>query len=208
MEYIELTIENVPGEQMEILVCLLSEEGFESFAEKADALLAYIPSREYKEQIIEELIEKFHVQSASKIIPEQNWNEVWEKEYDPVMIKDQCFIHAPFHPSRSDVRYDIVIEPKMSFGTAHHETTALMIELMLDTGFAGKKVIDMGCGTGVLAILAAKAGAVSIVAIDNDEWSYQNALENTEKNNFPGISVVLGDVNNLQEYEAVLKSFK
>jgi ribosomal protein L11 methyltransferase len=200
LEYLELTITNLQEEQAEILVSLLSEEGFESFAEENDTLTAYIPVPLFDEQKIEPLLKRFSAHATRKIIPEQNWNAVWESQYEPVLIMDRCFIRAPFHESRPGMQYEIIIEPKMSFGTAHHETTSLMIELMLETGMKGKRVLDMGCGTGILAILAAKSGAASVVAIDNDEWSCRNSLENMEKNNQPGIRVILGDAKDINNY--------
>jgi ribosomal protein L11 methyltransferase len=202
LDYLELTLKNVPEEQKEILICLLSEEGFESFKEEGEVLAAYIKVPLFDAQIIGPLLTRFDVHATHTVIPEQNWNEVWEKQYDPVLIREQCFIRAPFHDPRPDLKYDILIEPKMSFGTAHHETTSLMIELMLEISFQDRKVLDMGCGTGILAILSAKAGAAFVVAIDNDEWSYRNSLENVEKNNLSNIHVVLGDVKNIHEYQA------
>jgi ribosomal protein L11 methyltransferase len=210
VEYLELTIGPIHGIRKEELIYRLSEEGFESFIELDNSFKAYIPSSLYpapEEEApglrqTEPLLKEFHVQYTWKTITEQNWNEEWEKNYDPVIINEKCFIRAPFHPSLPGMEYEIIIEPKMSFGTAHHETTALMIGLILETKCDGKRVLDMGCGTGILAILARKTGAVSVVAIDNDEWSYLNCKDNILKNNIEGIDVVLGDVNNLKDYTA------
>ena len=124
---------------------------------------------------------------------EKDWNAVWEADYEPVLIADQCYIRAPFHEPLPNVTYDIVIEPKMSFGTAHHETTALMIEYLLTEEIQGKRVLDMGAGTGVLAILAHQRGAAAVTAIDNDPWAYENNLENNIRNHISDMTVKLGD---------------
>ena len=128
-----------------------------------------------------------------QLVEDQNWNAVWESNYEAVVIANRCGIRAPFHPENKDVEYDLVIEPKMSFGTAHHETTSNMIEFLLEEDLKNKTVLDMGCGTSVLAILAAKRGGINIYAIDNDEWAYENSLENIERNQVPEIKVLLGD---------------
>lgn len=197
MDYLELKINVRNEDQRDIILGRLSEEGFESFVEEGNALCAYIPFQLYEKEKIKSLLKGFDVYSQSSLIPGQNWNEEWEKHYDPVMLRNQCYIRASFHDPMPGVQYEIIIEPKMSFGTAHHETTSMMIELMLETEFTGRKVLDMGCGTGILAILAEKLGAFDIVAVDNDEWSYQNALENIRKNNADSIRVVLGDVKTI-----------
>jgi ribosomal protein L11 methyltransferase len=194
MDYLELKIDVGSEEQRDILLCRLLGEGFESFVEAENILLAYIPVHLFMKEMVEPILDAFHVTYQYTMIPKQNWNEEWEKHYDPVLISDKCFIRAPFHPPLKGIQFEIVIEPKMSFGTAHHETTVMMIELMMESEFTGRKVLDMGCGTGVLAILARKLGATSVVAVDNDEWSYQNSLENVRKNKADMIHVVFGDV--------------
>ena len=128
------------------------------------------------------------------LIPDQNWNAEWEKKFEPVLIAGKCYVHAQFHPDRPEFPYQLLIEPKMSFGTAHHETTFLMIEEMLDMEFRGKRVLDMGCGTGILAILAAKMGATEIMAVDYDEWAFRNAVENCNKNEVRQVIVKQGDI--------------
>ena len=132
-------------------------------------------------------------------IPDRDWNEVWESSYEPVVINEICRIRAPFHQPDSRYKFDLLIEPKMSFGTAHHETTALIIKMMLDTDFRNRDVLDMGSGTGVLAILAKKLGSATTVAIDNDEWAYRNALDNIRMNDTNDISVELGDATTLKD---------
>ncbi|MCD4731125.1 MAG: 50S ribosomal protein L11 methyltransferase, partial [Bacteroidales bacterium] len=141
-----------------------------------------------------------------KIIKEQNWNEVWESNYDPVIIKNLVYIRAPFHITNRNIKYEIIVDPKMSFGTAHHETTSLMIEMMLDEEIHAKNVLDMGCGTGILAILAEMMGAKKIDAVDNDKWAYQNSMENIDKNKCKSIRVELGDAGVIKpvEYDYIL----
>jgi len=183
-------------EKTEILIAQLSVIGFESFEEQATKLNAYIPEKDFvKDELLEiEYCLKYENSDKLKIelIPDKNWNEVWESNYPSVTIIDRCYIRASFHESKPDIEFEIVITPKMAFGTAHHETTSLMLELILRNNFKNKKVLDMGCGTGVLAILASMKEAKSITAIDIDRWSYDSTLENAELNNITNISVIEG----------------
>ena len=195
MDYFEIRIHPASEEKREILTSLLAEENFESFVETENELLAYIQAHNYVREKVEQLCDQFEVKFTEKQIPDQNWNAEWEKNFEPVLISGKCYIRAPFHAPRSDYRYEIIIEPKMSFGTAHHETTALMIEVMMQMDFMGKKVLDMGCGTGILAILADKMGASEVDAIDNDSWAYNNAMENMEKNLASAVTVKMGDMD-------------
>ena len=202
MEYVELKCSLAPGEAAfaEVIMAQLGELGYESFSETDEGLLAYIPASAFDPSILnhEELWpEGAHVEYTWCIIPDENWNAVWESNFEPVTLAERCHIRAPFHPERPEMEYDIVIEPKMSFGTAHHETTALMIEHLLETDVTGLSVLDMGSGTGVLAILASMRHASAITAIDNDEWAYNNALENILRNKTPNVSVYLGDAGML-----------
>jgi ribosomal protein L11 methyltransferase len=199
MDYLELRIDVTGEERRDIILCKLLGEGFESFVEAEGVLLAYIPSHLFVKEIVEPMLEAFQVTFKYTLVPERNWNEDWEKHYDPVLIRDKCFVRAPFHDPFPGIQYEIIIEPKMSFGTAHHETTSLMIELMLETDFLGRKVLDMGCGTGILAILADKLGAATVIAVDNDKWCYENALENITRNNSKNISVIPGDIGSLDD---------
>jgi len=203
MVYIELNVKmNPENPLMEIVMVELGELGFESFVDTEEGMLAYIPENIFNEQLIREMqIVKANPMLFSytfQKMEDKNWNEVWESNYEPVVINNKCGIRAPFHPENKDVEFDLVIEPKMSFGTAHHETTSNMIKLLLEEELSGKSVLDMGCGTSVLAILAAKRGAKDIVAIDNDEWAYNNSLENIVRNNEPDIKVLLGDASLLE----------
>jgi ribosomal protein L11 methyltransferase len=140
-------------------------------------------------------------------MPDENWNAVWESTHEPVLVEDFCWVYAPFHSINTEVKYNILIEPKMSFGTAHHSTTYMMLSFLRDEELEGRKVLDMGSGTGVLAILAKMKGAAETDAIDNDEWAYRNALENVEANGCTGINVLLGDAQLLNEkgfYDVVI----
>ncbi|MFZ4741525.1 MAG: 50S ribosomal protein L11 methyltransferase [Bacteroidales bacterium] len=200
MVYIELNIKmNSENPLMEIVMVELGELGFESFVDTEDGMLAYIQETLFDEksiqnmQIIKENPSLFSY--TFQKMEDKNWNEVWESNYDAVVINNRCGIRAPFHPENKDIEFDLVIMPKMSFGTAHHETTSNMIEFLLEEDLQNKSVLDMGCGTSVLAILAAKLGARDIVAIDNDEWAYNNSLENIVMNNVPDIKVFLGDAS-------------
>lgn len=198
MKYIKVNIYKLKKGESEILIALLSDIGFDAFEEAEDGLLAYIPAEIFNLDSIKEIISKFpHSQFQWESIPDINWNEQWEKQFKPVAIKGKCLVRAPFHESQSGFALEIIIEPKMSFGTAHHETTALMIEFLLDQEMRDKDVLDMGCGTGILAILASKLGARKVLAIDNDEWAFRNALENVELNSAGNVTVELGDISSI-----------
>ena len=202
MEYIELscTLRNDEGLQ-DILIAKLSEIGFESFVENDEVLLAYIQGELYDEQLLKEIFvgQLFHdVQYLMTQIEERNWNAEWESNYPFVLIDERCMVRAPFHERNTNVEFDIVIEPKMSFGTAHHETTSQMLELLLDEDVTGLNILDMGCGTGVLAILARMKGAGSVTAVDNNEWAYENAVENMKRNGINDQAIILGDATVLE----------
>ncbi len=198
MEYISLNCLVSPIEPgVEILMAQLAELGFESFQETEAGLIAYIQKPLFDIQSVDNLDiiqnRDIKISYAYESIADQNWNAKWEENYDPIVINQIVAIRAPFHSPYPDLDFDIVIEPKMSFGTAHHGTTAQMIQLILTHDMKGKRVLDMGCGTGVLAILAAQSGAISVDAIDNDEWAYRNSLENVEMNQCAWINVMQGD---------------
>ncbi|MCL2414268.1 MAG: 50S ribosomal protein L11 methyltransferase [Bacteroidales bacterium] len=201
MQYSELNIvHHQEPMQTEILIAQLGELGFDSFVENSNELSAYIPSENFSENDIFSLVKSSpNINSFSvKKIEEQNWNSVWESSYEPVRFDNFCTIRAPFHEPVSDVKFDLIIEPKMSFGTAHHETTSLMIEWLRSEPVKGKRILDMGCGTGILAILAKKLGAEFVEAIDNDEWAFENTKENILRNETSEIYVELGDAENLK----------
>lgn len=207
MDYIELDCKVAPIEPgNEIVIAELGELGFESFVEDEEGLKAYIPKESYSEEVINKLTsldfgEAISFNFESNYIADQNWNTEWEKNFTPLTIDDICYIRAPFHPAKTDVKYEIVIEPKMSFGTGHHATTSLMIREMMKLDLKGGSVLDMGCGTGILAILASKMGAEKIKAIDIEEWAYKNALENVDKNDAGNISVFQGGVEQIGDDE-------
>ncbi|MDY0025636.1 MAG: 50S ribosomal protein L11 methyltransferase [Lentimicrobium sp.] len=211
MDYIQLNC-RLPGNGAplgEILIARLAEIGFESFEEIPEGIAAYIPARDFSFELLDQHSVKQDFQDVQFTIVKiagQNWNAVWESNFNPVTISGKCHIRAPFHPPAPAGMIDLVIEPKMSFGTAHHETTALIIEQLLHMELAGKSLLDMGSGTAILAILASKIGANPITAIDNDEWAFHNALENVERNKTDNISVYYGDASQLgdQPYEIIL----
>ena len=181
----------------EILVAQLSNLGFEGFIEKSDGIEAYIMDKYYKESLLEEVQilrnTKFSIQFSFKKVEPINWNSKWESSYDPVIVNNKCIVKAPFHQTFG-YDYEIIIHPKMSFGTGHHETTNMMIQLILDTQLLNKSVLDVGCGTAILSILAEKRGAQSIHAVDIDEWSYENSLENIKLNKCKKINIFKGDI--------------
>lgn len=180
----------------EILIAELGETAFESFVETDNGLSAYVQKDLWNEDILEDIYilksGEFKIEYTFEEIEQVNWNEEWEKNFEPIDVDNTCRVRAPFH-EKKDVQYDIVIEPKMSFGTGHHETTFMMIQHLLETELEGKKTLDMGCGTAILAILAEMRGAQPIDAIDIDNWCYLNSIENAERNNCTHITVYEGD---------------
>ncbi|KJD31445.1 ribosomal protein L11 methyltransferase [Tamlana nanhaiensis] len=186
---------------VEILIAELGYAGFESFVETEEGVTAYIQKEEWHEAILEDIqilsSDEFDISFTFEDIEQTNWNAEWEKNFNPIVVDDTCAVRAPFHEA-FNVEYDIVIEPKMSFGTGHHETTHMMIQHILKNDFKGKSVLDMGCGTGVLAILAEKKGAKPLDAVDYDNWCYLNSLENVERNNCEHITVIEGDASVLK----------
>ncbi len=181
--HIQITFTDIQQEQQEWTIAHLAEAGFEGFEEKENELIAYIPEKDFDERFLNELAFKYQLNYHKEQIPEQNWNELWESNFPPVIIDDFVAVRADFHPPTTGVKYEILITPKMSFGTGHHATTSMMIEQMRDLDFRDKQVFDFGTGTGILAILAEKLGAKSVLAADNDDWSVENAKENIQKNN-------------------------
>jgi ribosomal protein L11 methyltransferase len=194
VKYIELSVElKTVDPWREILVAELAEKGFESFVETNSGFLGYIQEPLYLADMSEDLKHLEYVESYQvKTIEEQNWNQEWEKNFDPVFVEKKLAIVAPFHEIPTGFEQVITIMPKMSFGTGHHQTTWLVSKALFDLDLKGKDVLDMGTGTGILAILAEKLGASSVFAPDIDEWSYLNALENCETNNCKNIKVVQG----------------
>ena len=193
----------------EILIAELGYLGFESFVENDDGITAYIPEEEYEEDLLANVHiiqeEDFKISYETKEIERVNWNEEWEKNFTPILVDEICSVRAPFH-EKPDTQFDIVIEPKMSFGTGHHATTHMMSQHILKNDWEGKSVLDMGSGTGVLAILTAMKGAKSIDAIDIDNWCYLNTLENISRNDCEHINVEEGGAELLEgrKYDMIL----
>lgn len=209
MQYIELKLTIKPNEEyiVDLLASFLGEIGFESFEEHVDGMIAYIRKEVFDEDALTHLVANFpytsDIQYEITNVDQVNWNEEWEKHYfEPIIIGNRCVIHSSFHVNIPTAEFDIVIDPKMSFGTGHHETTSLMIEEILDAELENKSVIDMGCGTAVLAILAAMKGAKPVVAIDIDPWCTENSTENVQTNGVEWIKVELGGANQLKGKEA------
>ena len=194
MNYFELIVQLKTVEPWrEILIAELADAGFESFVETNSGFLGYIPETLYKPDMIEPILQSSEVQEFEiKKIESQNWNESWEQNFDPVFVENKVAIIAPFHSYPQGFRQVITIMPKMSFGTGHHQTTWLMSSALFDLDLAGKDILDMGTGTGILAILAEKLGANSVFAPDIDPWSYENAKENCITNTCQKIEVALG----------------
>ena len=187
-----------------MLVYYLGNEGpYDSFEETAHGLKAYVPASDFDQEFLDRTFNEVKsVDDSLKIdftvtdLPDKDYNEEWERQHQPVLVDGFCWVRAPFHPHRDDVKYEIEIEPKMSFGTAHHATTYLMLSLLEQQPVEGLRVLDMGSGTGVLAILAAKKGAAYVEAIDVDEWAFRNAQENFERNGVQ-VNALLGDASSL-----------
>jgi ribosomal protein L11 methyltransferase len=198
--YIQISIETLNAEESDIFVARLSQSGFEGFEEEPGKLHAFIPETLFDATKIEKIIaeikgvaDPFHTLFQKEVIEPRNWNSEWEKDFEPVVVEKFCAIRAHFHEPLSDVLYDIIITPKMSFGTGHHATTYMMIAAMQRLDLRARSVLDFGTGTGVLAVLACKMGAGSVLAIDSDEWSIENAQENVAVNGCEMVQIMLRD---------------
>ena len=193
----------------EILTAELGYAGFESFIETDFGITAYIQKQDWNKSILDDIqilkSDEFSISHTKENIEQTNWNKEWEKNFNSIIVDSLCTVRAPFH-EKPKTKYDIIIEPKMSFGTGHHETTHMMIQHILKNDFSNKSVLDIGCGTGVLAILSEMKGAKPIDAIDIDNWCYLNSLENVERNNCQNISVYEGDANLIKDrkYDIIL----
>jgi ribosomal protein L11 methyltransferase len=200
MEYTEVDIRlKSVNPFADIIVAKLNEIDFESYAEDANGVKAYVQTLLLNEnavkEIISEVAELCELTFSISKVKQENWNKQWESNFEPVLINDKCVIRAHFHQPIPDVDFEIIITPKMSFGTGHHETTSLVMNEMFSLDFNNKSVLDMGCGTGVLAILASKLGANSLVGIDFDEWAVENAEENSVLNSIDNIDYIHGDAD-------------
>ena len=201
MNYIQLNI-TAKEEEQEQLISILSELSATGFEQTESNLLAYFEEENFPGSDVNNYLREYTFQKI--IIKEQNWNQVWESNFQPVIVDNFCAIRADFHQPIMHVQHEIIITPKMSFGTGHHATTYMMIEHMQYINFTNKEVLDFGTGTGILAILAEKLGAAGIIAIDNDEWSFKNAKENTQKNSCTKIDVQLSSVLPGKKFDVIL----
>lgn len=206
MKYLEVMFRCTPTNEhiTDALSVYLGEIGFDSFLADDEQLLAYTPKNIFDENQLNQLIEQypFDINIEYKIneLEDKNWNEEWEANYfSPIIIENQCVIKSSFHKDTPECRYSIIINPKMAFGTGHHQTTVLMLKEILKGNFEEKTVLDMGCGTGILAILASMKGAKTVSAIDIDEWAFQNIQENIEINNINNVNVQIGDAQLLKD---------
>lgn len=193
MAYKEVRFTDLSQNIIEILIAELSELQYEGFEEEDNQLKAFIPEISFDEKRLKQLSQQFSLSYTATTLPDTNWNQVWESNFQPVTVDNFCAVRAEFHEPAKDVQYEIVITPKMSFGTGHHPTTYMMIQQMEGIDFKNKLVMDFGTGTGVLAILAEKLGAKSVLAIDNDDWCIKNAEENLLKNKAVAITLKKAD---------------
>ncbi|MBN2165895.1 MAG: 50S ribosomal protein L11 methyltransferase [Marinilabiliaceae bacterium] len=189
----------------DLLIALMGDIGYDSFEENDFGFDGYIVSKDFNNGLLNNItipMQNISFTYSVEEIPDQNWNEVWEKNYfQPIIIENQCVVRGPFHPNFPETPYQIVIEPKMAFGTGHHETTGLMIRYILDTSVENKRVLDMGCGTGILGILASMRGAVQVIGVDIDQWSFENTVENCNLNFISNMKAYCGDASLLDEME-------
>ena len=207
MKYLEFIFHTTPCNETvnDVLTALLGDAGFESFVERPDGIAAYIQANLYNEAGLKQTIADYPLPDTGITYSyteaeDKDWNEEWEKNFfQPIVIGDRCVIHSTFHHDIPQAAYDIVINPQMAFGTGHHETTSLIIGELLDADLQGKNVLDMGCGTSILAILARMRGAASCTAIDIDDWCVRNSLENIDLNHIEGIQVYQGDASSLAD---------
>jgi len=210
LKYIGYTFTVSPKEPAtEILIAQLGAVNFESFVENENGVTAYIQKNDWNSAILDDIqilnSKEFEISYKKEVIAQTNWNSEWEKNFDPIQVNELVSIRAPFHEN-PNLKYDIVIEPKMSFGTGHHETTHMMVQQLLALDLANKSVLDMGCGTGILAIFAEMKGAKNVDAIDIDNWCYLNSIENVERNNCSKIDVYEGDASLLinKKYDIII----
>jgi ribosomal protein L11 methyltransferase len=203
--YIKISIAFISPEQSDILIAQLSECGYEGFEEEENHLHAFISQEEFDEPKLSEVIAAHSLSFSKQIIEQRNWNEEWEKDFEPVVVGGFCAIRASFHKPVIHVKNEIIITPKMSFGTGHHATTYLMIQAMEQIDFINKSVFDFGTGTGVLAILGEKLGAKNIDAVDVDDWSINNALENISENHCSVINLEKSDhISSEKKFDIIL----
>ncbi|GAA4319837.1 50S ribosomal protein L11 methyltransferase [Compostibacter hankyongensis] len=191
--YVSVIITCPPGQQRDILIGWLDDLGYEGFEEREEELVASLPEPRFDPKALEELLLPLGLRHRRELQQPVNWNARWEASFSPVRIGDFCGIRAAFHPPVEDVLHEIIITPRMTFGTGHHATTSAMIRLMQKLDFSGKKVLDFGTGTAILALLAERCGAAAVCAVDNDGWAVRNARENLTENNSRNIMVEEAD---------------
>ena len=209
-DYTKVKFAVTPNEEMatDVLAALLAEIGFESFVPEDEGMSAYVPQALYNEENIANVVAEFPIEGFEitydcQFIEGEDWNAQWEKNYfQPIVLGEDCVIHSTFHTDVPKARYDILIDPKMAFGTGYHQTTCHMLRAILASDMSGKSVLDMGCDTALLAILARKHGAEKVVAIDIDEFAYENAKENVALNGTPDIEVRLGGADAIKESDS------
>lgn len=212
MNYYELVFTTVTTEdyQQDLLMNALAEFGFDTFEEIERGFKAYIPEDNYHRETLDATLQPYRGMFAftyeESLIPQKNWNEVWESNFEPIQVLDKVFVRATFHKPEPGFEYEIVIDPKMAFGTGHHQTTSMMMQWMLETDYRGKSVLDMGCGTGILAILAAKMGAQAVTAIDYDPVCYDSTIENAQLNRINNITPLCGSKEAIpdEQYDIIL----
>ena len=205
MKYIEVTFTVTPMNETacDIVAALMAELGFESFVAFDNGTIGYVPISLYDEKSVAEVLSDFPMPDTavvftSREMEDKNWNEEWEKNFfEPIVVDNRCVIHSTFHKDYPEALYDIIINPQMAFGTGHHQTTRLIISYLLDINLEGKIVLDMGCGTSILAILASMRGAKALTAIDIDEWCVHNSIDNFALNHIDNIKVFQGDASSL-----------
>ena len=211
MNYYELLFTTITEDyQRDLLINALAEIGFDTFEEIELGFKAYIPAADFDRGALDEAISVYKdtlsFNYEINLIPQKNWNEEWESNFEPIQIGDNIYVRATFHVDRPEVPYQIVIDPKMAFGTGHHQTTAMMLQLMLENDFSSKKVLDMGCGTGILAIMASKLNATVITAIDYDPVCYESTIENAALNSVNNITALCGSKEAIpnEQYDTIM----
>jgi ribosomal protein L11 methyltransferase len=205
MNYIQVTIQTNNIELQEILIAELSSENYYGFEEETESIKAFINQNEFNESILSSILNNHNVGYTLTTIAEQNWNQLWESNFEPITVDDFVGVRASFHQPIENVQHEIIITPKMSFGTGHHATTWMVMKEMQSLEFRAKTVFDFGTGTGILAILAEKLGANEILAVDYDDWCIQNATENLETNDCKKIILMKGDTADvLQQFDIIL----
>ncbi len=199
MEYVKIVCFSITKNQQEILTALLSEQAYIGFEETDNSLICYIEKENYNQQTLNAIVHAMHIEYTETIVPEENWNTSWERNFEPILVDNKVCIRANFHAPNTDVLHELIITPKMSFGTGHHATTRLMIQYMLEDTFVNKTVFDFGTGTGVLAIFAEKLDAKHVLCCDYDDWCIENTQENIEANQCKNTEIIKGSIETLTQ---------